>query len=232
MAGDGKTQNSTVRGVILDYGEVLCHRPVQTDLARMADIFGISPDQFAARYEKNRRAYDRGDLTPEEYWRSFVDNQAKPLNPQDISTLRSWDVEMWSHTNPVMIAWIQAMQRAGMATALLSNMHVDMVAKVRREFSWVGELTFAVFSHELKLAKPEAKIYEYCLKGLGTRAEETLFVDDREINIQAAQALGIAAIRFESVPQLHMELKRLNFPVLPAVSSANPEAPSRSSPRA
>jgi putative hydrolase of the HAD superfamily len=221
MAGDSHTENSQLRGIIVDYGEVLCLKPGDGDLARMADIFGISPALFATRYDKNRRAYDRGDLTPDEYWRSFVDGQTKPLNPQQISTLRTWDVEMWSHTNPVMIGWLEAMPRAGLATALLSNMHIDMVAKVRREFSWVQSLKFAAFSHELRLAKPEAEIYEYCLQGLGTRAEETLFIDDREVNIQAAQGLGIRTIRFESVAQLHTELRTMGFPVLPILRSAS-----------
>jgi putative hydrolase of the HAD superfamily len=222
MARDSNTENSRVRGIIVDYGEVLCLKPGPGDLARMADIFAISPDLFARRYEKNRRAYDRGDLTPDEYWRSFVDGETKPLNPQQISTLRSWDVEMWSHTDPVMIAWLEAMPQAGLATALLSNMHIDMVAKVRREFSWVQSLKFAVFSHEVRLAKPEAKIYEYCLEGLGTRAEETLFIDDREVNIQGAQSLGIRTIRFESVAQLHTELKKMSFPVLPVILQSAP----------
>jgi putative hydrolase of the HAD superfamily len=222
MARDSNTENSRVRGIIVDYGEVLCLKPGPGDLARMADMFAISPDLFARRYEKNRRAYDRGDLTPDEYWRSFVDGETKPLNPQQISTLRSWDVEMWSHTDPVMIAWLEAMPQAGLATALLSNMHIDMVAKVRREFSWVQSLKFAVFSHEVRLAKPEAKIYEYCLEGLGTRAEETLFIDDREVNIQGAQSLGIRTIRFESVAQLHTELKKMSFPVLPVILQSAP----------
>jgi hypothetical protein len=42
-------------------------------------------------------------------------------------------------------------------------------------------------------------------------------VDDRETNVEAARALGIRAIQFESVSQLKDELVALNFPVLPAV---------------
>jgi FMN phosphatase YigB (HAD superfamily) len=76
----------------------------------------------------------------------------------------------------------------------------------------------------VRLAKPEAKIYEYCLEGLGTRAEETLFIDDREVNIQGAQGLGIRTIRFESVAQLHTELKKMSFPLLPLTLESAPGA--------
>lgn len=217
MTAPRNTTGSAIRGIILDYGEVLCCKPGDEDIQRMANILGMASQQFSARYDRNRRAYDRGDLTPEQYWSSFADESDHHPDSTELSTLRAWDVEMWSHLNCAMIDWLEAMHHGGFRTALLSNMHVDMVAKVRREFAWVKHLDFAVFSHEVNLAKPEAQIYEYCLQGLGTAAEETLFIDDREVNVNAAQALGIQTIRFKSVAQLCSELTRINFPVLPSV---------------
>ena len=204
-----------IKGVILDYGEVLCLRPEQQQLLRMADLFGISPDEFGTLYEKNRRAYDRGDLTPERYWFGFADEPGISLSANQISRLRAWDVEMWSDLNPAMVKWLESVHLGGFKTALLSNMHADMVAKVRREIDWIKHIDFAVFSHEVKLAKPEAKIYEYCLEGLETLPQETLFIDDREVNVEAAEALGIRAVRFESVAQLRSELLKIGFPIVP-----------------
>jgi putative hydrolase of the HAD superfamily len=204
-----------IEGIILDYGEVLCRRPTQEQIARMAGVFAISPGQFAKLYEKNRRAYDRGDLTPEGYWFSFADEPGISLDALQISLLRAWDVDMWSNTDPVMIAWIEALHLRGLRTALLSNMHADMVAKVRREFCWIRNFDCAVFSHEVNLAKPEARIYEHCLNGMGIAPYRALFIDDRESNVKAARALGIRAIQFESVAQLRGELEKLAFPTLP-----------------
>jgi putative hydrolase of the HAD superfamily len=205
-----------IRGLILDYGEVLCRRPSEAQIGRMAEVFGISHERFATLYEKNRHAYDRGDLTPERYWFSFADEPGISVRADQISLLREWDVEMWSNTTPVMLQWLEAAHASGLRTALLSNMHADMVARVRRQFSWIRHLDFAVFSHEVRLAKPEAEIYEYCLKELGTAAPETLFIDDREVNVRAARSLGIKAIRFESVPQFRVELEKVGFPILPS----------------
>jgi putative hydrolase of the HAD superfamily len=205
-----------IRAIVLDYGEVLCLRPTEKQIRRMADVFGIGIPQFETLYEKNRRAYDRGDLTPDRYWFAFADEPGIRLAADKIPLLRAWDVEMWSNTNPLMIAWLEALHQSGLRTALLSNMHSDMVAKVRGEFEWMRNFDCAVFSHEVRLAKPEPKIYQLCLEGLGTTARETLFIDDREVNITAAGALGLAAIRFASVPQLRAELERLEFRVLPS----------------
>jgi putative hydrolase of the HAD superfamily len=205
-----------IQAIILDYGEVLCLRPTEKQIRRMADVFGIGIPQFEILYEKNRRAYDRGDLTPDRYWFAFADEPGFRLAAEKIPLLRTWDVEMWSNTNPVMIAWLESLHQSGVPTALLSNMHADMVARVRGEFDWMRNFDSAVFSHEVRLAKPEPKIYQHCLEQLGTAARETLFIDDREVNIAAARALGLAAVRFTSVPQLRAELERLEFRILPS----------------
>jgi putative hydrolase of the HAD superfamily len=213
-------RGSEIRAIILDYGEVLCLQPTEQQIFRMADLFGIGSPQFQTLYEKNRLAYDRGDLSPDRYWFAFADEPGVRLAANKIPLLRAWDVEMWSNTNPVMIAWLEALQQSGLRTALLSNMHADMVAKVRGEFDWIRKLDCAVFSHEVRLAKPELRIYQHCLEALGTNARETLFIDDREVNITAARTIGLAAIRFASVPQLRAELERLEFRVLPSALEA------------
>ena len=47
------------------------------------------------------------------------------------------------------------------------------------------------YSHELKMRKPEAKIYQHVLEDSNLLPYETLFLDDREENLVAARALGI-----------------------------------------
>ncbi len=218
MTTTNVVHNSGIKAIILDYGEVLCLRPSEEQIRRMAGIFDIPVSQFVALYEKNRLAYDRGDLTPERYWFSYADEPGIRLDAVQIPTLRAWDVEMWSCINPVMVEWVASIHQSGTRTALLSNMHADMVAKVRRDFGWIQHFDCLVFSQEVRLAKPEATIYEHCLRALGTTPHETLFIDDREVNVRAAERIGIRAIRFGSVEQLRGELEDMGYPLLPSTS--------------
>ena len=205
------------RGLILDYGEVLCLKPMPEQIERVAAIFGISGGHFMKLYERNRREYDRGDLNAERYWFSFADEAGVGLRADQIPLLRDWDVEMWSNTDPLMIDWLKAVHLIGVRTALLSNMPNDMIAHVRNSFSWISYFDCMIFSHEERLTKPEAAIYERCIEELGTSPNRTLFVDDRDVNVQAAQNLGIQAIRFESLRQLRAQLEELRFPILPVL---------------
>jgi putative hydrolase of the HAD superfamily len=65
------------------------------------------------------------------------------------------------------------------------------------------------------MRKPDAEIYELCVARLGVRAEECLFVDDREDNCAGAVAVGMTAVRYREVAQATAEIRA-------ALNGANP----------
>jgi putative hydrolase of the HAD superfamily len=219
---------STVRAVILDYGEVLCFLPTPEAIARMARIFHIDPQSFLPIYTESRGLYDRGDLLPREYWNTFASRAGVTLGADTIEELRQWDVEMWSRTNGPMILWLKNLHAAGLKTAILSNMPADMVAHVRRNFPWMKHFDHQIFSADVRRIKPDPAIYEYCLDALKVPASEVLFVDDRDPNLDQARAAGMRGIRFQSVKQLRDDLHGLGFNVLPARIDSPPESTEKS----
>jgi putative hydrolase of the HAD superfamily len=122
---------------------------------------------------------------------------------------------MWGKVNVLMVNWLRELRRGGIKTGLLSNIHPAMITYLRENFDWLELFDFKTFSAEVRLIKPDAAIYEHTLRGLGVRPEETLFVDDREVNVQAARDLGIHAVQFRSVEKLREDLKRIGFSILP-----------------
>lgn len=46
-------------------------------------------------------------------------------------------------------------------------------------------------SGELRMLKPQARIYRHVLDALGIPADRMVFVDNRPANVQGAEALGI-----------------------------------------
>jgi putative hydrolase of the HAD superfamily len=213
-----------IRALILDYGEVLCQPPTSEEMRRMAAIFNVGPDLFRQLWERNRGPYDRGDLPSRTYWTMLADDASMKVSPDQLEQLARWDVEMWAHPNPAMVEWLRQSHASGIKTAILSNMHPDMIRYARKNFAWLNYFDHQTFSAEVRLIKPDPAIYEHSLRGLGVAASETLFVDDREPNIQAAQSLGIRAIQFRSVAQFRKDLAKLSFPILPIDGSLSSSA--------
>ena len=58
------------------------------------------------------------------------------------------------------------------------------------------------------LRKPDEAIYRLALEVTGREPEESVFIDDRPINLEYAARLGMRAIQFEDPAQLERELVR------------------------
>ena len=65
------------------------------------------------------------------------------------------------------------------------------------------------FSAEQRTTKPDPRIYQTTLDQLGVKAESTIFIDDRQKNVEGAQKLGIHAILYEEFPQFKATLTHL-----------------------
>jgi putative hydrolase of the HAD superfamily len=206
-----------ISAVIFDYGEVLCHPPSPEHLARMATVFRIPPEQLLSVYIASRNPYDRGDISAEEYWRHFAESAGAEIHDSMIEKLRQWDIEMWTSINMKMVQWLGAIHTAGFKTAILSNMQSDMASHARKHFDWLRYFDHLILSCEARAIKPDWAIYKRCLADLGTPPGETLFIDDREKNIQAAQSLGIVGLLFQSIEKLGDDLRRVGFRILPAI---------------
>jgi putative hydrolase of the HAD superfamily len=214
-----------IGAVVLDYGEVLCSRPSPDALAGMAGMFGIDAEEFLTIYRSSRNPYDRGDLTADAYWAELARGAGVTIDSQDIERLRRLDVHMWSNINQEMTEWLARIHSGGFRTAILSNMQTDMAAHARRKFDWLRYIDHQVFSCEVRSIKPDPAIYQHALAQLDAPQTEVLFVDDREENIQAARALGICGILFESVAKFRKDLEELGFPILPVSGSAGQRSP-------
>ncbi|MFD1817841.1 putative hydrolase of the HAD superfamily [Pseudarcicella hirudinis] len=82
-----------------------------------------------------------------------------------------------------------------------SNIHFVDVEKIlerctgRKHFSDFIEIVF--LSYEMGKVKPDPEIYRQVLQDAGIIAEETLFVDDLQANVESAAKLGINIIHIQ-----------------------------------
>jgi putative hydrolase of the HAD superfamily len=216
---------SNVKAVIFDYGDVLCTRPTAAEIEASARILDVPIDQFNALWGRHRDRFDRGDLSSDAYWIQFAEDAGRSLTALQLRDLAQKDVAMWSSLNPAMIAWLDDLSKAGMKTAVLSNMHADMAEHARQNFKWLSGLTFVTLSAEVRLIKPAREIYELTLKGLKVASpEEALFIDDREVNVKGAREMGLHAVVFKSIEQLRQDLATAGFPYLPRLETSEVSA--------
>jgi putative hydrolase of the HAD superfamily len=200
-----------LRAVIFDYGMVLTGQPDQEAHAAMVRLTGLPVDRFESLYWADRHAYDEGRLTGIMFWQNFVRDARLNLGQAEIEELNRCDTRMWTTQDPSMLAWQLQLKQRGILTAILSNMGDTVLANMEREFDWLPRFDVLVWSFQLHMAKPDPAIYLHTLQKLGTRPDESLFIDDRQVNIDAARALGMEAILFTTIERLRQDLIAAGF---------------------
>ena len=195
-----------LRAVIFDYGMVLTGPQDPESHAALMRITGLPLDRFEALYWVDRHAYDEGKLTGLAFWRKFARDAGLHLSPGAIDELNLYDARMWTTQNPAMVAWQQQLKQHGLLTGILSNMGDNVLANIEREFLWIHNFDALVWSFQHQMAKPDPAIYHLVLEKLNVRPEDSLFLDDKLVNIEAAQALGMHAIQFSTIARLRADL--------------------------
>lgn len=195
---------------------VLTGLPDANAHAEMLRITGLEPERFEKFYWADRHAYDEGKLTGLGFWQKLVRDAGLSLPDSTIEELNRWDARMWTTVDPAMLAWQRQLKQDGILTAVLSNIGDSVHESLEREFDWLADFDALVWSYQLRVAKPEPAIFHYALKQLGTSAAETLFIDDKPANVEAARALGMKALVYTGLTKLRFDLLDQRFsPELP-----------------
>lgn len=204
-----------IRAVLFDYGLVLSGPPDPLAWRRMQTILRATDPDFHDAYWRHRHNYDLGILTADIYWHAVAADVRRPLTPTQLDQLIAADVEVWTQPNQPMIDWAGSLQSGGTRTAILSNMPDALEIGILQRFQWLAQFTHHTFSHRLRIAKPDERIYHHAITGVGVAPEEALFIDDRIENVDAARAIGIHAIQYLSHDAFLRELESGHFVGLP-----------------
>ena len=195
-----------LRAVVFDYGMVLTGPPDPEAYAALLRMTGLPKERFDGLYWTDRHAYDEGKLTGLAFWQKLACDGGVHLAPSAIEELALWDARMWTTQNTAMLAWQQQLKARGLLTAILSNMGDNVLEHMKQKFDWLVRFDVLVWSYQLRMAKPDPAIYHYVLNELGALPEETLFIDDKPVNVEASHELGMKGFVFTTVEELRRDL--------------------------
>ena len=106
---------------------------------------------------------------------------------------------------------MKQLKQAGYALYGLSNWSAETFPHILEQYDFFNMFDDMVISGEVGHVKPQPEIFHILLERIGRPAQECLFIDDSLPNIQQAQTIGFATIRFESSEQLVKALRSLNI---------------------
>jgi putative hydrolase of the HAD superfamily len=199
-----------IRAVISDFGGVLTTPLIESFLAYQRET-GIALEDLGAAMGRVMEQdggrhplfeLEKGNLTEAD----FLGRIGAELGRELSSMRETYFANL--HPNEPMISYLRELRENGMRLGLLTNNVREWEPLWRAKLPDVDELfEVIVDSGFVGMRKPEPEIYLLTVERMGgLTPEECLFLDDIEVNCDAARELGMTAVRFHDNEQAIAEL--------------------------
>ena len=190
------------RFVFFDLGNVLIRFSLERLLKQVSELFQVSPDKIAAFYLNDfsiQEDFESGKIDADAYYERICNHFGqKPLKNELFLAIN--DI-FW--LNEGMLPIVAGLRKIDFPCGILSNVGPLHWNHCRTTFPEIMELIpeHHVLSFEVKVLKPNRKIYEIALEIAQKSVPdlvplEILFIDDLTQNVEAARTFGFDAVTF------------------------------------
>lgn len=187
---------SNIKNIIFDLGNVLLNLDFDASIKAFQKL-GLNKAAINPSVAFSDSVFynlETGRITPAEF-RSRVRELLNNPNASDLQIDDAW----YDMILDIPEKRVKALQdlRSKYRIFLFSNTNEIHIGRLLEEFKAIYGFDFpglfdeVFYSHEIKARKPEIEAFEQVIKLSGVEPVETLFVDDLENNILAAEKAGL-----------------------------------------
>jgi epoxide hydrolase-like predicted phosphatase len=161
------------------------------------------PEQQQALHDLSVRS-DYGFIERDEYAQELI--KLTGVTPEEFRR-KYWSKNV--HNEP-MFEWVRALKKEGQyKIGLLSNIGIKWLDEFLPEEERRELFDDVVLSYQVGMIKPDQKIFELTAERLGVEPNECVMIDDLLENVEAATAVGMNAIVYDTTTQTKLELERI-----------------------
>ena len=148
----------------------------------------ILSDIFAG---KEWRMLDNGDINTAEAIDAIALKSS--LKREEIAHIFNLRTEMMYPLDQ-NVRLLPELKKQGFKLYFLSNFPIDIFEEIKTGYYFFRYFDGGIISSEVKFSKPEKRIYQILLEKYSLNANDCLFIDDIEINVKAAEGLGMKGL--------------------------------------
>ncbi|ADW67508.1 HAD family hydrolase [Granulicella tundricola] len=199
--------NGSIRTLFWDIGGViLTNGWDRNQRKRVLSRLGVDMEAYEEAHERANYYWERGLITAKEF---FAQTVLTPNPELDLTFEIVWP-QVCAESKVLhpecldMLAELKGQGRYRIAT--LNNESRELNGYRLDAFKMRSLFDYFICSGSVHEMKPMPGIYRSAVDISGFEARTALFIDDKEENCEAARAVGMNAIRFESPQQLCLAL--------------------------
>ena len=196
---------SKIRAVIFDIGRVLIGLDLSRAMQGLAVGVTLTPEELWAAIEKDPswKDWQEGRISARDYHLKLTKRVGSSLPFERFA--EAWNLAFVPEPlqDPALFERLSKRYKL----ALLSNTDPVHVAHIESHYDFFRFFPTRIYSCVLGVAKPNPLIYREALRACKVKAGEAVYIDDVPAYVEAARALGITGIRYQSPPQLTEDLR-------------------------
>jgi putative hydrolase of the HAD superfamily len=203
------TQNSPINALFLDIGGVLLNNGWDRHARRRAaQTFDLDEDEVNERHHLAFDAYEVGKISLDDYLRMVVFYKKQPFSADEFKAF------MYSQSQPLeeMIEFVRQLKKQyRFKTIVVSNEGRELNAYRIHAFGLTEFIDAFVCSSFVHFRKPDLDIYRVALDVSQVDIEHVVYLDDRQLFVEAARHLGIRSIQHTSLATTKAALAELGL---------------------
>ena len=194
--------------IIFDIGKVLIDFDFEDHVGKLFDRETADAVIAATWHSPDWTELDRGVLSDEQVLRRFISNA--PGYEREIREVFA-KLGTIPKLRPTTIPMIKSLKAEGHKVYYLSNYFSYLMHTAPWVLDFIRYTDGGVFSCFEHVTKPAPEIYQILCDRYSLKKEESVFIDDLPVNVEAGSKLGIHGIVFRSKEQVETELAELSL---------------------
>ena len=198
-----------IKNIVFDIGMVLADFRYEAYMREDLNFPERVVQIFAERLVRNE-IWDEFDLGVRETDDLIAEMKSRVSEYPREAELFFDKIEDIIRTYPYSKPWVQELKSRGYKVYLLSNYpRSTYVIHEKKHFDFVPYIDGKVVSGFERISKPDPAIYKLLFKRYVLDPAECVFIDDRQVNIDAAIAEGMKAVLFTSYEDARERLEKI-----------------------
>lgn len=188
--------------IIFDLSEVYL-RGMKGIEKQISDLTGQTVLDNKLFFGKTTEKFFHGKISEDEFWQIYIQENSWKTSIDVLKQLVRKNMTEIQGTRGIM----EKLKENGYKLGLLSIHAKEWVEHCEAQYHYHQLFDARTYSYEIGISKPDPKAFLLLLDKLQAKPQESLFIDDYIVNVDAAKKLGLQAVQFITPEQLQVDLR-------------------------
>lgn len=191
--------------IMFDLGGVLFTNGTKGIVQHISETYSLNPSFVKEVMDGDIGSqYRIGDISGSVFWEKALAAMNIDANAQELNTIWLEGYTLIEETRAIILELKQSYK-----IYYLSDNVEDRIEYLEQKYDFLKIFDDGIFSYKAGVRKPGEKIYKMALELAKCKAQDALFIDDKESALEPAKRLGMGTLQFTNAQQLREDLVKM-----------------------